>query len=353
MSKKKNGNENENKNEEVDKEVEFKYSFWKIFTISVFKFDEYASIANQKVKRMILYLVELIAIFAVIVACGATYQVNQTCTKLNEKCKEELPEFTIEDGVFQMSSGDTFTFEPEVSATVKVCFTNETDTQQYEDEASTYAGMYFAFTHSKLITNVNSGAVMTVDYSQIKALQGKKVSKEDVINLLAGKTSPNMYVIVYGYMFIGVFAGYLLSMLINCLALAILLYIFTKLVRVPLKFGQVFNIAIAAHTLSLVIAAVYSLFNFMCAFVIQNFDILFTIISYIYAFAAVIILKTNMEKTKSAKVKISKLAKEGASNDVDIDMDLNDIEEPNESDNEDSAESDSKASSTDEGENKK
>ena len=139
------------------------------------------------------------------------------------------------------------------------------------------------------------------------------------------------------YLFLLLFLSLLIISLINIFALAVLGYVFARIIKMPFKFGNVFNMAIASTTLPSILLCVYMVINILTGFTIVKFDILYALVSYIYLGAAILILRSNMNKTRVAKEK--KVAADTGSADVEITID--DAEEKSEEDDSDEEKEDS------------
>ena len=86
----------------------------------------------------------------------------------------------------------------------------------------------------------------------------------------------------------------------------------SKMVFIPLKFKAVFNMAVSSITLAILINMIYLVLNVMTGYIIKNFQIMYTIISYIYIITAILILRTELIKkdTDNKKIKDNNEAQE-------------------------------------------
>lgn len=84
--------------------------------------------------------------------------------------------------------------------------------------------------------------------------------------------------------------------MLDVVLLAILGYIVSRLFRIPLKFGPVFNIAVYSMTLPILLNAIYILINLLTGFEIKYFTIMYNAISYIYMITAILLIKSDLIK---------------------------------------------------------
>ncbi len=116
-------------------------------------------------------------------------------------------------------------------------------------------------------------------------------------------------------MFIVMFVVFLLNTLLDAFATAIMGYFASRIVGLPLKFKALFNMAVSAVTLSVILTCIYLVANITTGFTINYFQAMYVIISFICLFAAILmmkmeILKGDKEKTEDKTKKIQKQSME-------------------------------------------
>jgi hypothetical protein len=236
-----------------------------------------------------------------------------------------------------------------------VIFDNNTENKKYLEEANQNNSIYLIFTKNSLIFKI-PGA-MTTEYKFADMFKQKKsatnttnaventaenvaenTAENAVENTTENTTTENKteqkldkeYVLktfnadtmrqtigkLALYLFLLLFLSLMLISIINIIALAVLGYVFVKIIRMPFRFGNVFNMAIAATALPSILLCIYMVINMLTGFTIEKFDILYAIIAYIYLGAAVLILRSNMNSTEDQKEK--KVAAETGSSNVEV-----------------------------------
>ena len=66
----------------------------------------------------------------------------------------------------------------------------------------------------------------------------------------------------------------------------------------PFKYGALYSLSISAITLSVILNAIYLIVNMFTGFVIPYFQIMYTLISYVYLIAALLIMRSEIIKKK-------------------------------------------------------
>jgi len=80
--------------------------------------------------------------------------------------------------------------------------------------------------------------------------------------------------------------------------LAIFIHLFSKVVKAPIIKTGIVNIAIYAHTLPIILMLIYQIIRISFNFNIEYFDIMYTAISMIYAITAILLIKSDILKSK-------------------------------------------------------
>ena len=99
--------------------------------------------------------------------------------------------------------------------------------------------------------------------------------------------------------FVYIWLGFL-----DVLLLSILGYVISRLFRLRLKFGPIFNISTYALTLSILLNAIYIVINVLTGFEIKYFGIMYNTISYIYLITAIILIKSDIIKKQTEFMRV-------------------------------------------------
>ena len=86
--------------------------------------------------------------------------------------------------------------------------------------------------------------------------------------------------------------------------LAILGRITSIILRIPMQYKAIFNMALHALTLPIILNLIYIIVNLFTGFEIKYFQVMYSAISYIYIVAAILLIKTDFMKRQQELSKI-------------------------------------------------
>lgn len=296
----KNNENTDNKNESTNQEnsgnnkqyKKIKMSFFKKIKVSIFDFDKYYMIASESISRSLLFLFELFLLFSIIVSFSITYKIAQGGKNISKTIIEKLPEFSLENYELTCNIEEPVVIENEDDfVKFKVIFDNSEDNNKYIEQFNEYDGYGVAFNKHNVTIKFSSDRIETYKYEDMQV--NININKDTVVQLLLNN---QIYTVIFVYITILLFIIYFISMLLDILALAILGLIITKLVRLPLRFYSVFAIAVASTTLPIILNLLYLIANIYLNFTMPQFQVMITLISYIYLIAGILILRSNLKK---------------------------------------------------------
>lgn len=300
--KKKNNTNQENFNN--DKQYKkIKMSFLKKIKISIFDFDKYYMIASESISKSLIFLFQIFTLFAIIVAFSFTYKIAQGGKNICDEIIKKMPEFSLTNDELICDIEEPVVIEnTDNFVKVKVIFDNSEDSNVYMEQFKEYNGYAVAFNKYNVTIKYSEDKIETYKYKDIQV--GLNVNKENVVQILQNN---RIYTLIFIYISIILFIIYFVSMLLDILALAVLGLIITKLVRLPLRFYSVFAIAVASTTLPIVLNLLYLVANIFLNFTMPQFQVMITLVSYIYLIAGILILRSNLKKgTTSLSEKLNK-----------------------------------------------
>ena len=151
------------------------------------------------------------------------------------------------------------------------------------------------------MTNIPS----TYNYSDITSQYNiNMIQKQDIINALSNQNLFTICSIFFMTMFIYLYIIYLSSVLIDALVLALLGYITSTILKVRLKVSALYNIAVYALTLPIILNLMYIIINMFTGFTVKYFQVMYTAISYIYVISSILIIKSDVIKKQRELMKI-------------------------------------------------
>ena len=282
-------------------EKEIRLSFFRRLKMSIFDFDKYHIIAVEGLGRAMMYLVKLFLLFALIVSAGSAVKVSQLLDDGIDYLSNNVLNFYFQDNQFVLESDNDAVIENHEYTDFKIILTNS---ETYsEDEIRDFDGIVLVFTKNNvLLKQRNSTSITSEDYSDLAESLSisnlNEVNKEYLISMVTGENAYSVLVNIFATVFISTFLTYFLTGILDTFALSLLGFIVSRLIRMPLKYGALYSLSISAVTLSVLLNAVYMVVNMFTGFVIPYFQIMYTLISYVYLIAALLIMRSEIIKKK-------------------------------------------------------
>lgn len=273
---------------------ELKLKFFTKLRISIINFEHYHIIAADGPKNAIYYLLKLMLIFTIILTCFLTFKINITIKSLVNYTKSNIPNFSISDNQFKIDSDKPIIISNNDSMKLKIVMTNDDNSEQYiENEENEQDNLIVIAKNDVLIKNGYSGLIKRSykDLNEVINING--IDKNKVISNLLNN---NLIILVYIYVFIGIFLMYFMSTLIDILALSLVGYFIARSIGLPLKYSSIFAMATSAMSLPIILILLYIIVNVSTGFTIPNFQVMYTIISYIYLITSIFIMRSNLLK---------------------------------------------------------
>lgn len=279
-------------------EKEIRLSFFKRLKMSIFDFDKYHIIAAEGLGRAMMYLVKIILLFALVVSGATVIKVSQLLDQGVEYLSNNVPNFYFENNQFVLESNTDVTLENHEYTDFRIILTNS---ETYSEETiKDFDGLAVVFTKNHiLMKQQNSTSITTQTYEEIaKNIDLTTVNKDYIINIAKGENAYTVLVNIFAVIFISTFLTYFLTGILDTIALSLLGFIVSRLIRIPFKYGALYSLSISAITLPVILNAIYMVVNMFTGFVIPYFQIMYTLISYVYLIAALLIMRSEIIKKK-------------------------------------------------------
>ncbi len=310
-----------------------KMSFFKRMIISIKDLDKYNKIVEQKITKGILYLLILMFIFSIILSAFITYETSLVIGDACEYIKNETPDFRIDKNGLYTEGDEALVIDDLNSILLKIIIDdNEENYDKYKEIINNYEGSSIVALKNEIIL-VTNGRELSVPYETIlKEGNIENITKDNLLQLI-NDNKLVIYSNIYMSMFGVVFIMYALSAFIDALVLSLLALIMSKVCKITLTYAQNLNIAISALTLPIILNLIYSCANIVFGFQMAYFQIMYTLISYIYIIAVILIMRSELIKKKQmikATIEIRNLEKKQEENNEREDKD-----KKNEKDNND------------------
>lgn len=293
-------------------EKEKRIPFFKRLIMSIKDIDKYNVLISEKVGRAIIYLIVLMLIFSIILSACMTYNTGKIINKATEYIKNETPDFKVTGSELEVEGDEPLIIDNLSSINLKIILDdNEENIEIYKETLQNYNGSTVLALKNNLVL-ITAGREFSIEYSKIKEdYKIEEITKDNLINLIrdnTGKIYTNIFISIFGV----IYCVYTISASIDALALSLLALIISKMSRLYITYTQDLNISISALTLPIILNLIYSSANILAGFTMPYFQVMYTIISYIYIIAAILIMKSDLRHKKQmikAEIEIRDLEK--------------------------------------------
>lgn len=289
-----------------------KKGFFKKIWYSITKLERYPELAVEGVPKAIIYLLKLVAIIAIVSCIGSLYQLNIVIKNGANYISSNFPDFSYKDGILEVQSEETLTYENENFGKI-IVDTKAEDEQQMNNYTNeiTDLGEGVVILRDKII--IKSQAVtgtVTYTYSDLLGNMGiTEFQKQDVINFVNSSQIINLYLSVFIMMFVYIFIIYLLNILTYVIFVSIFGCIANLITKLRMRYAAIFNMSVYAVTLSTILYIAYIAVNIFINFEIKYFEPMYITVATIYLLASIFMIKADLIKRQNEVIKIEKVQK--------------------------------------------
>lgn len=278
---------------------------------SIFNVEKYGEYLLEKTSIAVKYFFGIVLIISLVLAAVSTYHFSGIVNKAYSYVKNELPEFTYANGKVTFAKSvegydedmdlyNIISADGEISDGVK---------ENYKEKVKDYTYAIILLQDEVIV--LESGEFMELSYTDIESSYDISITnKSDLVESL---DSIGEYGINTTYFIAAVLSLYIaniITYIADVLMVCIFGYLVAKMVGIPLTVGKTFVLSIYALTLSIILSTIYSVVYSLTGFVIEYFDIMYLLVSYIYIIAAILIIKSDLIKQQMELQKIYKVEKE-------------------------------------------
>lgn len=293
-------------------EKEKRIPFFKRLIISIKDIDKYNILISEKLIRAIIYLLVLMLIFSIILSACMTYNTGKIIEKATEYVKNETPNFKVSGNNLEIEGDEPLIIDNLSSINLKIILDDKEESLEgYKETLKDYTGNTVLALKNNLIL-ITGGREFSIEYSKIKEdYKIEEITKDNIISLIkdnTGKIYSNIFISIFGV----IYCIYTISAFIDALALSLLALIISKMSKLYITYTQDINISISALTLPIILNLIYSSANILTGFTMPYFQVMYTIISYIYIISAILIMKSELRQKKQmikAEIEIRDLEK--------------------------------------------
>lgn len=344
-------NENKEKDTVLEKVLEGeeikpkKINFFKKVWYSITKFDKYLEMGLEGVGRAIKYLLQITAIFVLIIALVGLYDTSNNLDEFKQNIQENVPEFKYSEGIVSLEGAENKVYKMQDNnfgfGTIIIDLNTEDEAvvKEYENSilsneegasdtnstdqnlATTNSNMGIIILKNKIIQvsklaeSDETKSVVSLTYDEVlQNIFGSsniELTKKDLLEYLDGNGKTYIYLVNFVSYFIAYFILYITSGIIYVLILALIGYLTGIFTKMKLRFSVVFNMSVYAFTLSNILNMIYFVVNYFAGITIKYFDIAYVAIAYVYLVTIIFLIKSDFFKKQQENSKELKNNKKG------------------------------------------
>lgn len=277
--------------------------FFKKVWYSITKFEQYPAMAAEGLKRTIIYLIILTAIVSIFGMISSLIETNKMMEELAQYIQDNIPEFSVTDGNLTMEISEPIIIEDIEEMAIDRVVINplaETEEQkiQSENENLVVGITVFLFKDQIVLeTKAENNEVFKQQYTYndfVANYTGENIqtfNKSELVEYLTSEKMMQFYSRYAGSLFVYLLTANIILAIFDSLEVAILGWITTVMARVKMKFVAIYNIAVYALTLPMILNILYIIINYFTDFTITYFQVAYITIAYIYLAATIFIMK--------------------------------------------------------------
>lgn len=296
----------ENKSKETK---EKKLSFIKKVIISIKDFDKYEVFLYEGFQKSLLYLIQIMAIFTAIVTILSVYDYSKKLDTAERVFNEKVSSISYENEKLSVNNNEKIETDELTELLGKIIV----DTSELnEEQINTYKeglekeNKAILFLNNEIILKYQTRQeVLEVKYTDLlqESNIGNNISKESLLAYYKDNLF-NIYISAGFSSFTTMFMIYIVSILSDCIILALLTYLIARIVKIKIKLVSAFSLSVHALTLPLILNMFYVIINAFTGYVIKYFQVMYMAISFIYIITAIFMIKSDFIKKQMELQKI-------------------------------------------------
>lgn len=292
-----------------------KKNFLQRLKISIFNVEKYQDLALEKFNVALKYFIKLILVFAIIISLAAVYKFGNIANFFIDAFKSDFPEFTFSNNTLEAEEVVNAVKESKqlklgMIVDTNIDSNNEEEINKYITQISDYPNGAI-FLKDKMILQIDgvSGQV-TYNYKDLGTGEMNDITKQSILSTLENTNMGVMYIAFFISICIYMFMLYLISTAMETVFIGLIGFFTAKIVRVNMKFSQIYSMAIYSITLSVLLNAIYTPIRLLTGFYMEYFPVMYTLIPYVYIITAILMTRTELVKQQIEIGKIEEVQKD-------------------------------------------
>lgn len=275
-----------------------KISFFKRLKIAIFNLDEYGIFIEEKVRVAIKYIFIIVIFTSIVLSAFITAEYSKELDKGFNYFKNEFPSFRFEGTNLKL---DNYVegYDEEYNVKIIADTTEDLENEKVNEYLKQTKDASIAFIVLKDKILYRSYDIQNeYTYENLNsAFQIKDLTKDDVINQYY-KMGGNRAVIITGSIvsFLVLTIENIIQLITYVLIVAFVGIIVGRICGIAMQYSVAINLAIYSLTVPVICEFVYAIILNLTGFEIKYFEIMYLMIAYVYIIAAILIIKTDLNK---------------------------------------------------------
>lgn len=299
-----------------------KMGFFTKLKTSIFKLEEYDRFLTQKFSSNVGYFILLILILTAIFTAVYTYQYSKQLDKAFSYIKNEMPDFVFENNTLK-SENNVEAYDEEYNVRLFI----NTDNDVSEDTLNEYMSKISSDTFGLIalkdkITLVSGNVKTDYEYANFEQYIGAMeiTNKQTLIDIIDATGKGSIISLIFFNLLVAYFISYLIELTTFVLLVAIFGHIASGFARVKFPIKKLITLAIYSVTLPNILYILYIILNLLTGFYIKYFSIFYMLISCVYIFTAIFMIKSDIIRQQQeiqAIAEVQKQVKEEADKELE------------------------------------
>lgn len=276
-------------------------SWFKELFASIKDFDKYQDYATEKTSKSIIYFLKVIAVFTLILGLILTYKIHLEKEDLVKYINENISEIKFENNNLAVNDNKELILENKLLSNSMIIINTsnieEEKLKSYKENISDYDNGIILLKNKIIINSNINGKDDEYYYEEIaKNYNITNLNKEEILKKLNENQMIIFYIMFFIFFYICMFIMYFITSMMYAIMLALLGRITSILLRIPLKYKSVLNMALHALTLPTILSLIYIIVNWYTGFNIEYFQVMYSAISYVYIITGILMIKADFIK---------------------------------------------------------
>ena len=287
-----------------------KMGFFQKLKISIFKLEEYNNFLEQKLSSSLGYFALLILILMMMFSAVYTYEYYKELDTGFSYIKNEMPDFNYEDGTLKAENNvEAYDSKYDVKLIIN---TDEIVPEYVLNEYQNKTELMRIIALKDEIQVLVDNQTLQFKYTDLETyLQGMEITnKQSIVDTINSLDFGPMIFAVFLGIAIASFLQNLFNLFIYTLIIASFGYIASRMAKVKFPIKVLIILAIYSVTLPNILYTAYMIANLLTGFYIEYFSLFYMLISCVYIFTAIFMIKSDIIKQQQEIQAIVKVQQE-------------------------------------------